>query len=111
MKVFVVNASPRKGGNCAILIEEMCKVFKSHKVDISLMEIGIKDIRGCISCGSCAKSGKCVFDDEVNKAATILEESDGFVVVSPVYYSSPNGTIISFLDRLSTPIKNTSSSN
>ena len=100
MKILIINGSPRKGGNCSILIDEMNKVFSENGAEVVTVNIGDKDIRGCISCGACAKSGKCVFDDEVNKVAPLFEEADGLVVVSPVYYSSPNGTIISFLDRL-----------
>lgn len=100
MKILIINGSPRKGGNCSILIKEMSKVFLENKAEIIELDIGDKDIRGCISCGYCAKNGKCVFNDEVNKAAELFKQADGLVVVSPVYYSSPNGTVISFLDRL-----------
>ena len=59
------------------------------------------DIRGCIACRSCAKTGKCVFDDDpVNEIAAKFKDADGLVVGSPVYFSSPNGSIISLLDRL-----------
>ena len=54
----------------------------------------------CISCGSCAKTGKCIFNDLVNEVAPKFEAADGLVVGSPVYYASPNGTILSFMDRL-----------
>ena len=62
--------------------------------------MGNKDIRGCVACLSCKKTGKCVFDDMVNEAASKFQASDGLVVASPVYYASANGTLISFLDRL-----------
>ena len=62
--------------------------------------MGSRDIRGCIGCGKCHQAGKCVFDDLVNEVAVKLAEADGMVVGSPVYYASPNGTLISFLDRL-----------
>ena len=48
----------------------------------------------------CEKNGKCTFDDLVNEVAPKFEEADGLVVGSPVYYGSPNGTILSFMDRL-----------
>ena len=62
--------------------------------------MGNKDIRGCVSCGYCEKNGKCVVNDLVNEVAGKFEEADGLVVGSPVYYGSPNGTILSFMDRL-----------
>ena len=54
----------------------------------------------CIACGSCFKSGKCVFNDLVNELAPKLEACDGLVVASPVYYASANATLIACLDRL-----------
>lgn len=100
MKVLLLQGSPRKGGNSELLLKEMVKVFDQYGVESEIIEIGQKDIRGCISCGYCASHGECVFKDEVNAFAKKFEEADGLVVVSPVYYASPNGTVISFLDRL-----------
>ena len=57
-------------------------------------------MRCCIACGQCRKLGKCVFDDVVNEVASKLAEADAFVIGAPVYYSSPAGGAISFMDRL-----------
>ena len=100
MKVLILNGSPRKDGNSKAMINEALKVLENEKIEYEVMEIGSKAIRGCAACGYCAKNGKCAIDDDVNKAAEVFAESDGLIVVSPVYYASPNGTIISFLDRL-----------
>ena len=105
MKILIINASPRNGSNSGIALDEMIKVFDAEGIDTEVMQIGKKDIRGCMACGGCANLGKCVFDDDVNVAAEKFREADGLVVASPVYFGSPNGTLISFLDRLfySTP--------
>ncbi|MCD8346480.1 MAG: flavodoxin family protein [Lachnospiraceae bacterium] len=100
MKVLMLNGSPRVGGNTSIALDEMEKVFKAEGVETEIVRVGNQAIRGCIACGSCAKNGKCVFDDEVNKLAPVFEESDGLVVASPVYYASANATLIACLDRL-----------
>ena len=100
MKVLLINGSPRPDGNTKIALDEMTRVFKEQGIETEVMRVGNKAIRGCIACGACAKAGKCVFDDDVNKAAAILREADGLVIASPVYYASANGTLISFLDRL-----------
>ena len=100
MKVLFINGSPRLGGNTSIAIDEMVKVFQQEGIDTEVMEIGNLPIRGCIACYSCSKTGKCVFDDAVNKAAVKFEEADALVVATPVYYASANGTLVSFLDRL-----------
>ena len=100
MKVLLINGSPRANGCTAAALKEMISVFEAEGVETELVHAGNKDIRGCIACGSCMKSGKCVFDDLVNEVAPKFEEADGLVVGSPVYYASPNGTVLSFLDRL-----------
>ena len=100
MKVLMINGSPRVGGNTAIALKEMEKVFVKNGIEVETMQIGNKAIRGCIACGTCAAKGQCVFDDAVNEAAPKFTEADGLVIASPVYYASANGTLVSFLDRL-----------
>lgn len=100
MKVLMINGSPHAKGNTYIALHEMEQVFAAEGVETELIHIGNKDIRGCIACGSCAKNGKCVFEDLVNETAPKFETCDGLVVGSPVYYASANATLIAFLDRL-----------
>ena len=99
-KVILLNGSPRANGCTAEALGEMIKVFNAEGVETELIQVGSKDIRGCIACGQCGKLGKCVFDDLVNEVAPKFAEADGLVIGSPVYYGSPNGNILSFLDRL-----------
>ena len=96
----MINGSPRVGGNTSIALQEMEKIFAQEGIETETVQIGNQAIRGCIACGTCAKQGKCVFDDAVNAVAPKLEACDGLVIASPVYYASANGTLISFLDRL-----------
>lgn len=100
MKVLILNGSPKPDGNTAIAIEEMRKVFAEKGVETEIVQVGNKDVRGCIACGRCGELGRCVFDDVVNEIAEKFEKADGLVVASPVYYASANATLIAVLDRL-----------
>ncbi len=100
MKVLIINGSPRINGNTAISLNEMIKIFEAESIETEVVQIGNKDVRGCIACGTCYEKGKCVFDDIVNELAPKLEEADGLVIASPVYYASANATLIACLDRL-----------
>ncbi|CCY58602.1 flavin reductase [Clostridium sp. CAG:632] len=100
MKVLIINGSPRVNGNTTIAIREMEQVFAENGVETETVQIGMKDVRGCIACGHCAEAGKCVFDDVVNELAPKFEAADGLVIASPVYYASANATLIACLDRL-----------
>ena len=99
-KVLLLNGSPHANGCTARALEEMVNVFSQEEVDTEVIQVGNQDIRGCVSCGFCEKNGKCVFNDLVNEVAEKFKDADGLVVGSPVYYASPNGTILSFMDRL-----------
>ncbi len=100
MKVLMINGSPRKENNSQVGLDEMAKVFAQEGIEVECVRIGNREIRGCVACGTCAKAGRCVFDDAVNEIAPLFEEADGLVVASPVYYASANGTLVCFLDRL-----------
>ncbi len=100
MKVLIINGSPRNGGNTTIAIAEMAKIFTAEGIETQIEQIGGEAIRGCIACNSCSKTGKCVFDDAVNRIAPMFEAADGLVFASPVYYASANATLIACLDRL-----------
>ena len=100
MKVLMINGSPHEKGNTYVALAEMEKVFLAEGIEVEIVHVGNKAIRGCIACYSCSKTGKCVFDDEVNEIAKKFEEADGLVIGSPVYYAAANATLIALLDRL-----------
>ena len=100
MKVLILNGSPRANGNTALALAEMEKVFREEGIEVETVNVGGKDIRGCIACGKCRELGKCVFNDTVNELAPKFAECDGLVVGSPVYYASANATLVACLQRL-----------
>ncbi len=100
MNVLIINGSPRINGNTSIALNEMTKIFDAEGISTKVVQIGNKDIRGCVACENCHPSGKCVFNDVVNELAPDFEAADGLVVATPVYYASANATLIACLDRL-----------
>ena len=100
MKVLILNGSPRLNGCTARALEKVSKTLNEEGIETETIVVGNKDVRGCIACNSCAKTGKCVFNDIVNDIAVKFENADGIIIGSPVYYAGSNGTIISLLDRL-----------
>jgi len=100
MKVLLINGSPHKEGNTARALKEMEMTFAQEGIETEILQVGHLDIRGCAACNACGKLGKCVQNDIVNEAAEKLKDCDGLVLGSPVYYASPNATLLAFLDRL-----------
>ncbi|WP_317302255.1 flavodoxin family protein [Acidaminococcus timonensis] len=95
MKILLINGSPHNKGNTFLALDEMRKIFDQENI-----QVGNQPIRGCLGCRVCYRTGKCIIDDLVNRAAGLLEEADGVVVGSPVYFAQANATLVAFLTRL-----------
>lgn len=100
MKVLLINGSPKINGCTKTALSIVAKTLNEEKIETEIIDVGNKAIRGCIACGKCFETGKCVFDDLVNEVIPKFRECDGLVIGSPVYYASANGTLVSFLDRI-----------
>ncbi len=100
MKVLVINGSPHLNGCTDRALREVEETLHTCGIDTERINIGTKDIRGCISCGFCRSHGRCVFNDMVNETAPKFADADGLLVGSPVYYAGANGQLLAFMDRL-----------
>ncbi len=100
MKVILVNGGPHKEGSTYTALKEIEKTLNEEKIETEIFWIGTKPISGCIACKTCAKTGKCIFEDVVNEFVEKAKEVDGFIFGSPVHYAGPTGMIKSFMDRV-----------
>ena len=99
-KILFINGSPNENGCVSTAIDEVIKVLNENSISTEKLWLGKKAMPDCMACMKCQEIGRCVFNDEVNQVAEKIDEYDGIVVGSPVYYGGPNGRITSFLDRL-----------
>ena len=102
MKVVAFNGSPNKKGNTYNAIETVATELEKEGIEVEIVHVGNKLIRGCIACGGCSRNQneRCVLEkDEVNEWIQKMKEADGIILGSPVYYSAIAGTMKSFLDR------------
>ena len=100
MKVLLINGSPKKSG-CTYTA--LCEIEKElNKQDIETVMVNVPhNCDSCLACDNCHKTHNgCFKKDVVNDTYTLLDEADGVVVGSPVYYAGPSGSLLSFLDRL-----------
>lgn len=100
MKVLILNGSPHAEGNLSVAINELKKTFAEEGVEVERIDVGNKNIVGCKACYACGGLKRCVVDDLVNETLPKFEAADGLILASPVYYASPNGSLVSFCDRL-----------
>lgn len=100
MKVLMINGSPHKNGTTRAALDEIAAEFTRLDVESEILHIGTGAIQPCIGCAVCKKDGICIFDDAVGEAQRKMRSADGLIIATPVYYASPNGGLISFLDRM-----------
>lgn len=101
MKILLINGSPNEHGCTDLALREVARTLEDCGVQTELLWIGKGPIHGCVACGDCRNKGRCVFDDDpVNRAIEKMQQADGLVVGSPVYYASANGSVVSLLDRM-----------
>lgn len=101
-KVLLINGSPRKDGNTFLALSEMAKTLNEQGVETEIAWIGMRPVRGCISCGKCheTRNGKCAFDDDIcNEMIEKMNAADALVVGSPVYYGQPAGQVLALIQR------------
>lgn len=100
-RIILINGDTHPQGPATKALDEMVPVFDEEGIETSMIRIGDQAIRGCMDCGACGENGICAFhDDPVNAAVAELESADGLIVSCPVFFNSPSGTVLSFLDRL-----------
>lgn len=100
MKLLFINGSPHKDGCTATALREVGRTLEELGFETETYWVGNQPVPGCIACGSCKKTGACIYDDGVNELLARSHEWDGLVVGSPVYYGCASGQVLSFLDRL-----------
>ena len=105
MKALLINGSPHAKGCTYTALSVVAKELENNGIETEIVHVGHKDIHGCVACGKCRETGKCVLNDIVNEVAPKFEQADALIIGSPVYYAGMAGTMNSFLDRLffSTP--------
>lgn len=99
MKILVVNGSPHANGCTYTALCEVAAALEAEGMETEIFQVGTKPVSGCLGCGACIKTGKCVIDDVVNEFVEKAKEADGFVFGSPVHYAGASGSITSFMDR------------
>lgn len=101
MKVLLINGSPHQKGNTYIALSEVATALEKEGVATEIVSIGTKAIQGCIACNKCQETGVCVFNDEPYRTIREkLQQADGVIIGSPVYFAGPNGMLCALLDRL-----------
>ena len=104
MNVIAFNGSPHHDGVVASGIAIIHKELEKEGISVEVIQVGNKNIHGCIDCRKCKTIGHCAIGgDLVNECSEKLKSADGVILGCPVYYGGVAGTFKCFLDRLFFP--------
>ena len=104
MKVLLINGSPNEKGCTYTALSEVAATLKKCGVEAEIVHIGRGPVHGCMGCGGCAKTGRCVNHDGLNAILEKAEAADGLIVGTPVHYAAAAGAISCMMDRMFTAI-------
>ncbi|WP_346906799.1 flavodoxin family protein [Faecalicatena orotica] len=101
MQVLLINGSPNEDGCTYAALRIIAKSLAEENVASEIVHVGKNCVMGCIGCGACSGKHRCAFDGSiVNEVLDKMENCDGLIIGSPVYFASPTGTLTSLLDRM-----------
>ncbi len=98
--IVIINSSFRKGGNSEALAVQFFKGATEAGNNVKIINLRDIELKFCIGCLTCLKTGKCVHKDGVNELLPVVKNADVIVFATPVYYYCLSGQLKTFLDRL-----------
>ena len=104
MKIVMVNASPRKDGATAKVLNEFENQLKHEDIDITMFHLSDLEMNFCKGCCGCYKTGQCFMDDDAKILLNAISEAKGLIIGTPCYISDVSAQLKVFLDRGHFPI-------
>ncbi len=100
VKVIGIVGSPRAGMNTEFLVKTALDKVNEYGFETELITLHDKNINFCVGCGKCQELGKCIIDDDMQDITLKVQEADGVIMSSPVYFGDMTGLAKTFIDRL-----------
>lgn len=99
-QVIGISCSPRKGGNTDIMVQQVLTTTEKAGAGIEFLRVAEKKIAPCDACWTCAETGKCHIQDDMQDIYPKLLNADGVVIGSPIHMGyNVSGQAQVFFDR------------
>ena len=99
MRILGVVCSPRKEGNTEVLVKEALEAAREAGSQTELFLVADKNISPCDGCGACQKDGICKIKDDMQELYQQMEQADGIIFGTPVYFFSVTAQAKAIMDR------------
>ena len=98
-KVLILSTSPRRNSNSEALAEACAKGAAEAGNNVEIIRMREKNVRFCLGCFACQRTGKCVIKDDMAEIVPKMEQADVLVFATPIYYYEMSGQMKTLLDR------------
>ncbi|MDO4383875.1 MAG: flavodoxin family protein, partial [Eubacteriales bacterium] len=99
-KILIISTSLRGGSNSEILAKECQRGAEEAGNEVEFISLKGKEIKYCVGCLSCLKTGGCVHKDDVAEIMEKVQGAEVIVFATPIYYYEMSGQMKTLLDRL-----------
>ncbi len=100
MKIIIINGSYRKNGATALILNQMYQKLRKYRdIDVQMIHVADLSLTYCVGCGSCYKTGTCIYKDDIENLSLCIAEADGIILGSPTYASNVSGQMKVIIDR------------
>lgn len=105
LKIIGIVGSPRKDGNTEFMVKTALDEINKHGIETELITLHDKNISYCIGCDKCKSTNQCIINDDMQELTRKVQDADGIIMSSPVYFGDMTGLAKTFIDRLR-PLRN-----
>lgn len=99
MKVLGIYGSPRRKGNSDVLLDKALEGAQSAGAEVTSIYARDLKMSGCLECGGCDKTGKCVVKDDMQNVYPLLESADVIILSSPIFFYGVPAQAKALIDR------------
>ena len=104
MKTIILNGSPRKNWNTALMLKEAQKGAESVGAETEYIDLFDLSYTGCRSCMACKRKGaercKCFWKDDLSPLLDRIFAADALIVGSPIYLGDITSQLRGLIERL-----------
>jgi multimeric flavodoxin WrbA len=101
MKILIINASPRRSGTIDTMLDIACSELENRNVAVEKIFVNNLNIKYCTGCMACRKNGDCILpEDDGHLIARKINECDGLIIGTPVYWGNIPGSLKVMFDRI-----------
>jgi len=98
--ILGLSGSPRRHANSETLLDQVLSVASEAGAETGkIIASGFQNLRPCVNCGDCLKTGRCRVQDEMQEIYPMLDRADGLVVASPIYFMGVSAFLKIIIDR------------